>query len=344
MSHQRWHTLEKIQVEVAAAAALAAMYFLLWPQLQPPDVDRVAVFLPLGASSHLLTLAVTTWMLAALVSLLTTAARPQGALLATLVGVGGISLHSLPMRLLRFVPTSTLMTPLVTEQICMAGILAGATVVIFLVRLAVSRLAPAWVRPELETPEGYHAPVPPDRKRLPRWFNPILWLGTGYIVVHLSNIRMLPGFGRKARSSARDVILCSLATLGLTLLIGLMMMNIFIFEGAARGQLLFGLAASFFLAAGVATYFFPLNFSGPCWLVPLLLGIFFYFRAGLTGDTGVLTWMHVDRMANILPVDWLSAGGGGAVGGYWLACRIHDWRIFSATTTAKPAEAAAAKA
>ncbi|NQU76562.1 MAG: hypothetical protein HQ546_09650, partial [Planctomycetes bacterium] len=100
MSHQRRHIVEKIQVEVAAVAALAAMYFWGWGIIKPTDVDGVAVFLHGGGPGRLIGLAVVVWLLAGVSALLTMSARPEGALLATMVGVGGASLHSEPMRFL----------------------------------------------------------------------------------------------------------------------------------------------------------------------------------------------------------------------------------------------------
>jgi hypothetical protein len=326
MTQQRWHTLEKIQVEIAAAAALAAMYFLFWPMVKPPDVDSTATFLPLGAYRQLLNFALLVWILAAGAAVLTTTARPQGALWATLVGAGSISLHSQPMQLLlmRFSPPSALLSPLIAEQVCMFAIMLGAALLIHLVRLAAARLRPQWVRQDellAAAPESPQGPA-----------SAFLWLLTGQ--GRLSQVAMGPG--RRAKSM-RDVLLHSLAALGLTLLIGLLLMNILVFA-TARGQLLFGTALAFVLAAAAASYFFPLSFSTPCWIAPLLLGIFFYARSCWVGDLGPLTWMHLDRFTHILPVDWLSAGCGGAVGGYWLAARIHETKAAEQATKATPVQ------
>lgn len=332
MSQQRWHILEKIQVEVAAVAALAAMYFVFWPYIKPPDVDGTAVFWPLGAYGQLFTFAAVTWLIAACAAVLTTTARPQGALLATLVGAGGGCLHSQSMRLLlmRFSPPGVLLRPLIGEMACMAVIVLVASLIIRLVRLAIGQIQPSWLRPDSLAEQA--VPARPPRPFTHGWQTALAMILTG----HRSPDTLL--LSPRGRRSIGDVITASVANLGLTLLIGLVLIWVFVFQ-PARGQLLFGVAISFFLAATLAAYLFPISFSGPCWIAPLLLGVFFYARSSTIGDLGPLTWTHVDCFTHILPVDWLSAGCGGAVGGYWLACRLHDTKLLG-----QPAKAAVAKA
>lgn len=313
MSHQRWHIIEKIQVEAAAVAALAAMYFLFWQWVKPSDVDGAVVFFPLGAFKEFAAFVAAVWLLAAGVALLTTSARPQGALLAALVGAGGVSLRSQPMRLLlmRFEPPGSLLGPLMLELLAMVVVLMGAMAIIQLVRRAVARVRPGWVRPD-----GADSPAAgPQRVNVPLFLLSGLW--------HPQALLRLPAGGRQARQSAGDVVVACLASLGLTVLIGLVLMKVILFD-TSRGQILFSVAAAFFVGAAVATYFFPVNSPLPCWIAPVLLGLLFYAKAATVGDAGVLTWTRVDAFTHILPVDWLAAGCGGAVGGYWLACRVHE--------------------
>ncbi len=332
MTEQRWHILEKIQVQIAAVAALAIMYFVFWRWIKPEDVNGVATFIPLHAYGHLITFALFTWLLAAGVAVITTTSRPQGALLATLVGAGGVSLHTQPMRLLlmQFSPPATLMRPLIVEMVCMAAIVMVAAAIIQLVRAVVQKIHPPIMRPNVLMSEGSHGGEARENSLL-------VWLLTGQ---KYSSGLLARTAAQKSEISLKDVFLTAGGCLAITVIIALLLMEVTIFE-VQRGQLLFGVAISFFVGAAVGTYFMPINFCWPCWLAAILIGGLCYVKGCAVVDTGVLTWTHMDYFTNILPVDWLSAACGGAVGGFWLARRLHDLK-FSSHHEKQPAAKAAA--
>jgi hypothetical protein len=153
------------------------------------------------------------------------------------------------------------------------------------------------------------------------WADVALFLLVGR--VPLRWVHDLPTRRMPSKAPTGEAAVNMVACGGLTLLLGLLLMIGTLFS-TDRGQIIFSLALSFFLAAGVASYFFPVRFSTPCWIAPVLLGIAAYLKLSSMPFTGVLTWGGVDAWGHILPVDWISAGCGGAVGGYWLSCRLHD--------------------
>ena len=73
------HWLAKTQVEVTAAAGMAAMWFLAWPMLRPWDGDGALVFVPSGAYASLGVFAGIVLLVAVVCAVLTLGARPEGA-------------------------------------------------------------------------------------------------------------------------------------------------------------------------------------------------------------------------------------------------------------------------
>ena len=327
MSHHRWHVIEKIQVEVAAAVALAGMYFLIWPMLGLMDVDRAFVCLPTGSWARLAAVGVSVCVLAGVSALLTVSARPEGALLATLIGAGGASLHSAPMRLLLMRHErnlSALLVPLAGELLIMVIIVCAAMIVIQWVRQVVRRFRPGWVWPE--TAPGQQAlPGSPPWSTKPAWQRTVL---LAIVDRRFARGAAGPGKGEGTSSdSGGEAAISAVAACGLTLLIGLLLLIVTLSRtDTGRGQILFALAFSFLAAGALACHFFPVGVSTPCWIAPIVLGALFYLKSSGVPYVGVITWTNVDAWGHILPIDWLSAGCGGAVGGYWISRRLGDLR------------------
>ncbi len=306
MSHERWHVIEKIQVEIAAVAALAIMYYAAWPILRPANVDGALVFLPIGAWGSLLNFALIVWVLAAVCAVLTISSRLEGAMLSLLIGVAGGSLRTAPMRLLlnRFEDNlSGLMGALAGEVAAMVVILMIAMMIIRVVHKGLGSICPQWMRP---ADLFVAAPGP-----------------------KAGSAKAAPTMSERAVSMA--------ASFGITLIVGLLLMIVTLKTTGStdRGQILFSLAISFLLGAGFANFFFPAGFPMACWLAPLVLAFVVYLRASGTVATPPLTWSHVDVWALILPIDWLSAGAGGAVGGYWISRRWHEYKHIAAAADAQ---------
>ena len=83
------HLLEKIQVQLTAAAAAVLACLVGWPFIRPWDPHGALAFVPEGQWLRLLIFAAEIWVLAAGCAVLTISARPEGALLTALVGGAG---------------------------------------------------------------------------------------------------------------------------------------------------------------------------------------------------------------------------------------------------------------
>ncbi len=310
MNHHRWHLLEKLQVYVAIVVGLLASYFLAWPVLRPTGPNNVLVFLATGSAGGLVLLAVWAWLLAALCAMLTPSARPEGAVLATLVGLGGLSLQSDslgPLLMLHKHDLGALLSPMALELIVMVPLLAGVVLVVLAVRQGLRRVVPGWVRPPVDVLRG---PAPVQAKPQPR------------LDLALAELYRNRAAWPALRKSVLDGLLVAGAAFVITLGVAYLLVPMVLFN-PERGQILFGLAVAFFLGGLAGNWLFPTGITAPSWLAPIVLGAFYFIRnAGL--PSGELAWTQVQPPAVALALDWLVAGCGGAIGGCWLAERLRD--------------------
>ncbi len=323
MSHERWHVIEKIEVQVAALAALALVYVVAWRPVWPRDVTGTFTFLPTGAIGPLALTAVLVWVLAAACAVVTISARTEGALLATLVGVAGLAMRSGPMRLLVNAHADApgrLMAALAVEVVALAAILLGALVVISGVRAVLLPLCPPWLRPGGGKSVDAGADPSVARRRLGA---PSSLKRMKFMVLGIDPLAEGEG-----KLSTKDHLAAAGGAFGITLLTGWLVLigTLAAAHGVERGQILFGLAVSFLLAALLADQVTPAGFSLPCLAAPLVLAIGVYVHAAGLAPNPPLTWMQVPALANALPIDWLCAGCGGAVGGDWISSRIREAR------------------
>lgn len=314
MSHQRRHLLEKLQVQIAAAAALAVAYFFMSRLVRPWEPGGTMVFIPAGDYGRLAVFAVLVWLLSVGCAILTLSARPDGALLAVLIGAAGFALKSGPARLLlqsRNGEFGRLFVLLAGEALVMSAVVAGAIAVIFLVRAAARRVCPrlVWTAPApVESPEA--GSTKKDKGRKDKKNAPS---GTGG----------LPHVGA--------ALLMEMAVALILLLIT--------FRSTDRGQIAFALAASFFLSALAAHQTFPIRISAPFWVGPILMAalVFILGWVGVGGSEGPAWYTAQMAAKNLpfraaLPIDWLTFGGAGAVAGFWLSSRINEAKTKSTET------------
>ena len=300
MSPQLRHWLEKVQVQATAAVAFAVMWFMCWPLVRPWDPQGALAFIPAGNYAGFAVFAALMLALAAACALLTLPARPEGALLAVLVGAAGLSLHSGPMRTLLWEfqdSPQRLFTRLAIEALLMAAVLVAAVVVILLIRGAFRRLVPRWVWGE---------PAEPAAARGEQGNAP-------------SRSSQSAG-ATAARAGACLLMEMAAATVLLVLT----------FRSPDRGQVAFALAGSFFLSALIAHQTFPARTAAACWLGPAIMAVAVFAVGALAASyPDKPTWHAALMVAQrlplraALPVDWLSLGGAGAVAGYWLSRRFH---------------------
>ncbi len=292
MSHHRRHFLEKLQVQVAAVGALAVVYFLIAPALRPPEPGGAIVFIPTGDYGRLAIFACAVWIISACCAALTISARPEGVLLATIIGAAGFSFSSGPMRTLLWKcdgKFDKLFALLSAEVLAMATVIIGAMVIIHLVRACMRRAFPKLT---------WKAPIPASKTDENQT-------------------------GKTQAMNAAGAVVIELAIAVLLLVIT--------FRSTERGQIAFALAASFFVASLAAHQIFPIRTSAPLLLGPILIAalVFGSGWAGLGGDQ-TSGWYAAQVVAQnlplraALPIDWMTLGTGGAVAGFWLSSRMHE--------------------
>ncbi|NLF30057.1 MAG: hypothetical protein GX591_04120 [Planctomycetes bacterium] len=323
MSHERWHVIEKIQVQVAAVAALALVYAVAWRLVWPRDVSGTFALIATGRFGALAATAVLVWVLAAACAVLTVSARAEGAVLATLLGVMGLSMRSAPIRLLVIAygdSPGRLMVALAVEIACLAVILLGALAIIGAVRAVLLPICPTWLRPGRADQEDDSQGEPSIAQRR---------LAEESVLKRMANMALgIKPSSVAQRPSPGDRLTAIVGAFGITLLVGWLLLIVTLREaqGVERGQILAALASSFLLSALLADQLMPARLSLPHLAAPLVLAVGVYLHARGLQPAGPLTWLHVPDLATALPIDWLCAGCGGAVGGYWISSRIREAR------------------
>ncbi|MDY7009797.1 MAG: hypothetical protein SVV80_03490 [Planctomycetota bacterium] len=293
MSHQKRHLLEKVQVQIAAVAALAVVYFLIAPALSPWESGGATAFVPMGDYKGLVIFAVAVWALAAGCAVLTLSARPEGALLATLVAVAGFSFRSGSARTLLWRWDGNLprlFALLSAEVLILAVVAIGAMVVIAMVRAGMCRLVPKLTR---------KYPAPTAKSAGERTGKTRVMHAAGAVIMELA-IAML--------------------------------LLVITFRSTDRGQVAFALAASFFVSALAAHQIFPIRTVVPLWFGPILMAVLVFalgWAGSNAGGVGPAWQSALISARNLplraaLPVDWMALGAGGAVAGFWISSRMHE--------------------
>ena len=150
MNQQQRHWLEKLQVQVVVAGALAAVYFALWKLIDSGDPQAPLSLLAAGDGRAPIAFAMVFWVLAGLCAVVTVPVRPASAMLTALIGMGGLSLRSGPMRILvwnNMDRPAGLYHGLIVEIVLLSAVLLGGAVIVGLVRTAIRRIRPASTRP-----------------------------------------------------------------------------------------------------------------------------------------------------------------------------------------------------
>jgi len=323
MTHRRVHLLEKFQVQLATGAALAAVYFVAWRWVRPWDPEAPVVLLAGGRPGSALALAAVAIVLAVACTLVTLSSRPEGALLAALVGAGGVSLRSPSIRALLWRRNDALPAmygELIIEVLALAAVLLAVALVVDLIRAAVGAVRPNWL---WRDPRGKAEPLHPDA----RPYSLIIGLpravaSTGAAAPSRPGSKNPP----RHRLFARALACLMVCLAGSTVMLALLL------QSADRGQVIFAVFASFLLGAVLAQQLFAAKHSLAVWITPFILAVATYVLAASSAVGGEQAWMRVPFYGQVLPIDWLTAGAGGAVLGYWISARIHEARHFERTS------------
>ncbi len=313
MHHKHYHWLEKFAVQLATVAAVAATYFALWPLVRNGDPQSPLTFLAAGGWERLAIFVGAFWLLSVIAAVVTAPTRATGTVVVALIGIGGLSLRSPQMRDLLWVygeGASRLFVTLLLETAILAGVLVVGLLVVGWIRQAVRGLLG-----RRESPSGEKS----IKQRL--WAAILLEssnVETG--LIETSSTKSTSDKTQRSLPRQLSAFLLTALVLATALVLSLM-------RSAQRGQILFALVAAFFIAVLVAYQFFPCRHAGMVWVLPILLGMFLYAIGAVSaGSLPSERWMEIRTYARALPIDWLSAGCGGAVAGYWVALRIQHAR------------------
>ena len=285
--------MEKLQVEVAAAAAVVLAWFVAWPLVRPWDPDGALAFLtPSPEIDRLLAFAAAVWAIAACCALLTLSARAEGTLTAAMAGAAGLGLRSGPMASLLQEADDLRGTfaVLAVETAIMAAVVLGALLVIVLIRALARRITPGWSWPG-ET----------DGERRPS-SRPIRW-----------------------PSKAANIGGCMIVELAVAVFVLAL-----VFRSPETGQIAFALIGSFFVAALIAHQAFPVRTSIAFWAPPLVVGVAILALGGAVVKGTGPEWRQALMVAGglpmraALPVHWLGLGCGGALAGMWVSLRMRE--------------------
>lgn len=329
MNQRTLHLLEKLQIQLATIIAGVVVYVAAWPAVRPWDVEGPLAFIASGNALGMVWLALIVWVVAAIVAAVTFSARPEGTLVAVLLACGALSIRSAQVRSLlwrRSDQVAGTYAAMILETFLMAAVLVGAVAIVSLVRTAFAAARPRWLWQDPLQRLGVREGTEPRGHRA-------CWLReTGLLLGILPRSSGLPveQTGRDGRFTPQKAALslpraaASLASAGAVALI----MFWILLQSAERGQILFAVLTSVALGALVAHQMLPSSHSMLVWTIPFIVGIFVYgLCSGMSLGDSPRAWTAVPLRARVLPIDWLTAGGGGAFLGCWLSARIHEMRF-----------------
>jgi hypothetical protein len=81
----------------------------------------------------------------------------------------------------------------------------------------------------------------------------------------------------------------------------------------------------------LARYVYPTRLTIAVWMMPILTGIVFYILATISVSAGTPPRPQVQ----VLPIDWLTLGCGGALMGSWLSDRMRETRVLETLDAAR---------
>lgn len=331
--HGYW--LEKAQVQVTAVAAGVAAYYVIWPLVSPTDPAGPLALIAEGSAAKAGLLAAAACGLAALCCLTTVSSRPAGTLVAVLIGLGGLSVRSGSMRALlwaRQTDLAALYWQMALEVLVLAAILFVAGVVVRVLRKVTAGLAGKWSWTDVlaDTTEDRQRAYlrSMDSGKGDAQGGPLKGLvGGGFARIILERLALTDSRRAGRRMPGGDVLTrCGLCFL-LCLVIAVSVVSI-LAQSAERGQLLFALLAGCFLGTLIGYQVFPTRLCFPAWCAPIAAALGFYVLAAVGAvRTGQSAWMLVEPCRQALPIDWMTAGVGGAMLGYWVSCRMHELKF-----------------
>jgi hypothetical protein len=329
MNYRRAHWLEKLSVQVVTVAALAVMYFCLWPHVQPTDPQMPVSFFASGGGNSLAVFIGIAAVTAVLVGALTISARPVGAVMSALLGVGGLGLRSQSFRSLLWSRQGDAANPhelqtmygqLIAEVVVLTAVAVMVAMIVLLTRRLVRLALPGsgWRDPLADA-------IAPAARGTP---SPKGFLNAAMKAMGLDAVDYtVPGEKDsliRIRPSTPELLkrlvscLAMAGVIACALLLALM-------KSDERGQTIFAVLLSFTVAVWIAHYTTPSPYPLVAWVLPLVLGVAFYLRGATFQIAGSpQDWKTVESYTQALPIDWMTFGIGGGLLGYWFSARLHE--------------------
>ncbi|NLW86884.1 MAG: hypothetical protein GXY38_08420 [Planctomycetes bacterium] len=309
MNYHRMHLVEKLQVQVSGFAGMAIVYFALWRLFEPANPHAPFVLLVAGGLRQMFLLVALIIAVAAFGAAFLAKSRPHGVLLASLLTALGVSLRSPMMRGL-FWSTSrsgiALYWPMIAELLILAATLVVAAAIIDIIRKKMSRALPnaAWVDPLAGVDAQKLAKVGESWAASP---------AHGGLIISKAAFKV--GSWRPLAAGA------------LTLAGGLVLLRVTL-QSSDRGQIIFALLASFGIAAMAVNQLMPARCTMLIWISPVIAAVLLYLLAAAAPIPATANgWINYPVYGRITPLDWITAGCGGAIAGCWISARMHESRI-----------------
>lgn len=303
MNHPQRHWLEKLVLQLTTAAAMVVAYYLVYPSVRLHDSQLAIAFLPTDSFRQVGVFAISAIVLAVACGLMTLSTRAEGAIVAALLAAGGVSLRSPAFETLLWRQGDDfghLFVALIGEVLFLAAVVAAMVLVATMIRRTVERVRPTWL---------WQSPVP----RVP------------------SQAASRPNRPEDRRSAVGKVVVST----GLAVVAGVVLLLV-LMQSARRGQVLFSLLVSFMLAVMFAQRIMPSPFRLAFLAAPLIAAVFLYALASVASvGQDVQDWINVPIYARVLPIDWFSAGCGGAMLGCWFSERANEARYFEGMENTK---------
>lgn len=338
MSHNRILEYEKLRVMLSSTALMLFVYWLV-ADMFTHTVDPMAplVFIPMGAGFKLAMFAALAVVFILVALSVMTGTRPTGAMAIALIGLGGIALHSEPALLLLGTwngSAGTLYSSMLIEVLVLALSLLVAEAVGMHLRDRLSAVVPAlnWSGLADSVPETAYehycddAPSPcpfPRQEACLRLLARHLGIGTGTDTREVDGYRAVKG-----RVCLTHFVLCAVSGL---------IFSAVLMRTDERGQILFSLFAGYTAASLLAYHFFPSGCPASSWGGAVIGACVIYLAASL-GEGGSV-WVEIAPITETLPLDWITAGCGGALLGSWIGARTADYRLSEAVAEEAEADA-----
>lgn len=345
MTHRQTHFLEKLEFQLTAVAAVAAVFWLAWPALIPADPELPATFLAGGGGlGRLLVLAAAAALLGVICGASTATGRPQTAAMALAVGLAGLSFRSRRIRTLLWdqqdaLPAMYWMMAL--ELVVLLVIFFAAASLTMLGRRLVAGLAPSmlWNDPLLELDEDRREEYDRVQARveggeITPWTPPTM----------LAVLKAPLGFPRDLgvkdeKLPVRENLLRGVMGFMVSILAAAIIFFLLL-RSPERGQVLFSVFAGCFLGVFIGQRVSPAQTNLAAWAVPVVLGLFLYVLAAVSSVySGRGAWLSVATYYRVLPIDWLTVGLGGAMLGHWENLRMREARYIEEAAEAEISEA-----